>query len=61
MKAKEIREKTKEDILKMIKENSEKLRQLRFDLISRKLKNVREIGAIKKETARLQTVLKEKK
>ena len=38
----------------------ERLRQLRFDLMAGKVKNVREIRAIKKDIARLLTLLKQK-
>lgn len=42
----------------MLKENREKLRGLRFDLASRKLKNVNQIKTAKKEIARILTILK---
>jgi len=47
--------------LKSIKDYREKLRSLRFDLASGKVKNVREIRNIKKDIARILTILKEKK
>lgn len=60
MKAKELREKSIEELLKMEKELREKLRNLRFELASGKIKNVREIRATKKDIARILTVIKEK-
>jgi large subunit ribosomal protein L29 len=59
MKIKELRQKSKDDLEKILKEEREKLRQLRFDLASGKVKNVREPGNLKKEIARIITILKE--
>jgi large subunit ribosomal protein L29 len=58
MKIEEIRQKPKEELRKLLTENREKLRQLKFDLASGKVKNVREIRQIKKDIARLLTCLK---
>ncbi len=60
MKSAEIRQKPKEELLKNVKDYREKLRSLRFDLASGKVKNVREIRNIKKDIARILTILKEK-
>ncbi len=60
MKAPEIRQKTKEELTKNAKEMREKLRGLRFDLAAGKVKNVREIRQIRKDVARILTILKEK-
>ncbi len=60
MRVKEIRQKTIEDLRKLEKELREKLRGLRFDLASGKVKNVREIREIKKDIARILTVIREK-
>lgn len=60
MKPTDLRKKTKEDLEKILKENKEKLSKSSFDLSLNKLKNVREIGKIKKEIARILTILKEK-
>jgi large subunit ribosomal protein L29 len=60
MKAAEVRQKTKEDLSKSIKDMREKLRSLRFDLAAGKVKNVREIRQIRKDIARTLTILKEK-
>lgn len=58
MKLSEIRQKSKKELETMLFENREKLRSLRFDLASGKVKNVRSIRALKKETARILTLLK---
>jgi len=59
MKAEELRKKSKLQLQKLLKEKRERLRQLRFDLVSKKLKNYREIRQIKKDIARILTVLRE--
>jgi len=58
MKIVELRKKTRTELEKLLLENQEKLRGLRFDLASGKLKNVREIRYIKKDIARILTLLK---
>ncbi len=58
MKIQELRQKPKEELQKLLQGNQEKLRQLRFDLVSGKIKNVREVRKIKKEIARISTLLR---
>jgi len=58
MKITELRQKSKTELERMLKENRERLRQLRFDLASGKVKNVREIRNLKKEIARILTLLR---
>ena len=60
MKAKEIRQKSKKELERLVLENREKLRQLKFDLSAGKVKNVREIRKIKKDIARILTILCQK-
>ncbi|MGB2762093.1 MAG: 50S ribosomal protein L29 [Minisyncoccales bacterium] len=60
MKTIELQRKSKLELQSILIKNREKLRQLRFDLVSGKVKNVREIRRIKKETARILTILKQK-
>ncbi len=60
MKASELRQKTKAELQKTLQGNQEKLRQLRFDLAAGKVKNVREIRKIKKDIAKILTILKGK-
>ena len=61
MKAKEARQRPKKELQKFLQESREKLRQLRFDLVSGRVKNVREIRKIKKDIARILTILCQKK
>ena len=60
MKIGELRQKSKGELQKLLRENREKLRALNFDLASGKVKNVREIRKIKKNIARILTLIKEK-
>jgi len=61
MKASELRKKTEKELQKLLIENREKIRKLRFDLASGKVKNVREIREARKVVARILTILNEKK
>lgn len=61
MKTTELRQKSKEELVKQLQDNKEKMRQLRFDLVAGRVKNVREIRIIKKDIARILTILKEEK
>jgi len=45
------------ELKKLLQDNREKLRELRFNLESGKVKNVREIRKIKKDIARILTTL----
>ena len=57
MKPKELREKPIEDLNVIFKELKEKLRNLRFDLVAGKVKNVRQIRLLKKDIARVLTMI----
>lgn len=59
MQLSELRKIPKNELEKLLKENREKLRQLRFDLSAGKVKNVKEVHKIKKEIARILTLLKQ--
>ncbi|OGZ23756.1 MAG: 50S ribosomal protein L29 [Candidatus Nealsonbacteria bacterium RIFCSPLOWO2_01_FULL_41_9] len=59
MKASELKQKSQEELAKILQDSREKLQQLRFDLSAGKVKNVREIRSIKKEIARILTLLKQ--
>ncbi len=61
MRVKELKQKPKKELQKLLQNNQDKLRQLRFDLASGKVKNVREIRQIKKDIARILTTLCQKK
>jgi len=58
MKLVELKQQNKEELKKLLSEDRERLRQLRFDLSAGKVKNVREIRNLKKEIARILTLLK---
>lgn len=58
MKIAELKQKSKSELQKILQDYRERLRQLRFDLTSGKVKNVREIRMIKKDIARILTLLK---
>ena len=58
MKIQELRQKSKPELQKILSDNQEKLRQLRFDLAAGKVKNVREVRKVKKDIARILTILK---
>ena len=60
MKITELRTKNKKELAKMLVDNKERLRTLKFDLASGKVKNVRAIRELKKDIARILTILKEK-
>lgn len=60
MKVSELRQKPKEELEKLLRDWRERLRQLRFELVSGKVKNVKEIREIKKDIARILTILKPK-
>ena len=59
MKLGNLRKKSKSELDKLLLKNRERLRTLRFDLASGKLKNVREIRHLKRDIARVLTILKE--
>ncbi len=60
LKIKDLRKKTKEDLEKLLKEDLKKLQDLRFDLAFNRLKDVSMIKKVKREIARIKTLLKEK-
>jgi large subunit ribosomal protein L29 len=60
MKTTELRQKSKSELQKLLQDSREKLRDLRFGLVSGKVKNVREIRETKKDIARILTLLKQK-
>jgi|GEM_PF-3546974 len=60
IKAKELKQKTAEELAMILKENHEKIRSMRFDLASKKLKNTNELVTLRKQVAQIKTILKEK-
>ena len=58
MKIAELKQKSKPELQKFLLDSRERLRSLKFDLASGKVKNVREIRELKKNIARILTLLK---
>jgi large subunit ribosomal protein L29 len=61
MKAQEIREKSQEEIEKLLEESREKAWKLRFEIASQQTKGHRAYRKLKKDMARMLTVLGELK
>jgi large subunit ribosomal protein L29 len=59
MKIKEVRQKTNKELRDNLVSLREKLRELRFNLVGGKVKNIREIHQTKKSIAKILTVLKQ--
>jgi len=59
MRIPELRKKSKSELQAIIATSRERLRKLRFDLASGKVKNIREIRELKKDIARILTILHE--
>lgn len=57
MKFQELKDKPKEELKLMLKDEQEKLRDLRFRLSANQLKNVREVRHTKKAIAWINTLL----
>ncbi len=60
MNTKELRQKNKKELNDLLVENKKKVGQLRFDLASKKLKNVSQVKEIRRSVARIITLIKEK-
>jgi len=61
MKIREIRQQTEKEIEENLVSLKEKLRELRFNLVGGKVKNIREMHRVKKDIARILTIIKERK
>ena len=59
MKISELKQKPAEELKKLLQDNRENLRQLKFDLASGKVKNVREIRKIKELASIDEDILEE--
>ena len=57
MKAKELHQKTEKELKDLLRESRHKLGELKFDLASKKLKNVRQIVGLRRDIARILTLL----
>jgi len=60
MKPKELCQKTEKELNDILNERKHKLGQLKFDLASKKLKNIKQIMELRRDVARVKTILKEK-
>lgn len=58
MDIKELRKLNNQEIVKLLEESSQRLRELRFDLSFGKIKNVSEIQKLKNQIAKIMTILK---
>jgi large subunit ribosomal protein L29 len=58
MKAAELRKKDKKELEKLAHDLRKKLSDLRFKFSSGKLKNVKEISSLKKDMARILTIIR---
>lgn len=61
MKTKDLRAQSAKDLSEMLAAKREKLRELKFNLASGKVKNIRELHAVKKDIAKILTLLGEGK
>lgn len=61
MKTKEIRKKNIEENLKLLAEKKKKLHDVRFVGANTKSKNTKEAANLRKDIAKIKTILKEKK
>lgn len=57
-KLKDFQKMSKQELKNLLPHKKERLRELRFDLVAGKMKNVREIREIKKDIARILTFMK---
>jgi large subunit ribosomal protein L29 len=60
MKTEELCKKTLEELNKLLIESKKKLQDLKFDLSLGKVKNINIVRELKKDIARIQTIIKEK-
>jgi len=61
MKTQELREKNKEELAKILDEKRELTRRLRFDTVTKQVKNTRQLRNEKKDIARIITLIRENK
>jgi len=61
MKTKEIRKKNREDCFKLLSEKKKRLHDIRFGAGDAKSKNTKEASNLKKDIARIKTILKDSK
>ncbi len=59
MKTAELKNKPKEELYKILEDSTKKLQELEFNLAAGKVKNVRTLRVLKKDIARVLTILNE--
>ena len=59
MNSEQLREKKKDELKKLLSQKREKLQEVKFNLSSGRVKNVKEARNIKKDIARILTILNE--
>ncbi len=60
MKIKDLHQKTEKELNELLIESRYKLGKLKFDLSSKKIKNIREIRDLRRDVARILTILNQK-
>jgi len=60
MKITDIRKKTDADLKKLLAEFTGKVREMRFKIASKELKNHQEMRAVRKDVARIMTILNQR-
>jgi len=60
MRPRELRQKTDKELKQILFDLREKLRELRFNLVQGKVKNIKEVHQTKKDIARILTILEER-
>ncbi len=61
MNVKDLRDKSEKELSKLLNELKDKLRELRFQLSVGQLKKIHEVSKVRKDIARILTVLNERK
>jgi len=61
MKTKELRQKSEKELQTLLAESRDKLREMRFKVAQRQLKKVSDVKQVKREIARIITVLNERR
>lgn len=60
MKIRELRRKTEKELRDLLNEDRRKLGRLRFDVASKKVKDVRQIRTLRRDAAKILTILNER-
>ncbi|MFC1700074.1 50S ribosomal protein L29 [Patescibacteria group bacterium] len=61
MKIEDLKKKSKSELHKALKEARGNLSKLKIEVIEKKEKNIKKIGILRKDIARIRTILNEKK